>query len=430
MRSTRFALLLLTATFARTALAACGDGTLTSGESCDDGNTDSGDGCTDLCAIERGWECSETVWGADFTESMTDSIDTSASASWSVSGSTFTESANSVPSVYATEIPAETATITFDVTVNTTEDDDFIGWVVGFDAGEGSDPAAGYLLFDWKQGDQTKAGCTAEEGLAMNLVSGALTSTDEWCRTGSVSEVVRATNLANTGWDDNTTYRVEMAYSPTAVQVWVDGALEIDEAGTFPTGNFGLYVYSQASVEFEVIGPVLLSTCLLTDPDLDGLTDAEEATLGTDPAVADTDGDGLDDGDEVETWSTDPLVADADGDGLDDSEELDAGADPDLADTDGGGTDDGVEVLRDGTDPADAGDDVLDHDGDGLGDEEEAALGLDPENPDGDGDGLDDGDEVNVHGTDPPTRTATTTAWRTARRSRRAAPTPACRHRW
>ncbi|MCX6398708.1 MAG: thrombospondin type 3 repeat-containing protein [Propionibacteriales bacterium] len=42
------------------------------------------------------------------------------------------------------------------------------------------------------------------------------------------------------------------------------------------------------------------------DTDGDGLTDEEEATLGTDPALADTDGDGVDDGQEV-TDGTDPL---------------------------------------------------------------------------------------------------------------------------
>jgi len=45
------------------------------------------------------------------------------------------------------------------------------------------------------------------------------------------------------------------------------------------------------------------------DSDGDGLTDAEEADLGTDPNNADTDGDGYSDGDEVAGY-TDPLAAD------------------------------------------------------------------------------------------------------------------------
>jgi len=58
------------------------------------------------------------------------------------------------------------------------------------------------------------------------------------------------------------------------------------------------------------------------DPDGDGLTNAQEFTLGTDPNKADTDGDGLSDGQEVNTSKTDPAKADTDGDGLSDGDEV------------------------------------------------------------------------------------------------------------
>ena len=48
---------------------------------------------------------------------------------------------------------------------------------------------------------------------------------------------------------------------------------------------------------------------------------------GTDPNVADTDGDGLDDGAEVDA-GTDPLAADSDDDGYLDGEEVEAGTNP------------------------------------------------------------------------------------------------------
>ncbi len=48
---------------------------------------------------------------------------------------------------------------------------------------------------------------------------------------------------------------------------------------------------------------------LLTDSDADGLTDAQEITLGTDPHNPDTDGDGLSDGFEVNSSHTDPKNA-------------------------------------------------------------------------------------------------------------------------
>ncbi len=54
------------------------------------------------------------------------------------------------------------------------------------------------------------------------------------------------------------------------------------------------------------------------DADRDGLTDAQEAVLGSDPMRVDTDGDGLDDFEEYVVRFTDPTRADTDEDGLDD----------------------------------------------------------------------------------------------------------------
>ncbi len=83
-----------------------------------------------------------------------------------------------------------------------------------------------------------------------------------------------------------------------------------------------------------------------SDSDGDGLTDAREALLGTNPFVVDTDDDGLDDGVEVLTYGcTDPLNPDTDGDTLCDGAETLAATNPCQADTDGDG-------LLDHIDPA------------------------------------------------------------------------------
>lgn len=64
------------------------------------------------------------------------------------------------------------------------------------------------------------------------------------------------------------------------------------------------------------------------DSDHDGLTDEEEATLGTNPNEVDTDGDNLYDYEEVKVYQTDPLNPDTDGDGYLDGEELLHGYNP------------------------------------------------------------------------------------------------------
>ena len=87
------------------------------------------------------------------------------------------------------------------------------------------------------------------------------------------------------------------------------------------------------------------------DSDNDGLSDSDEAVLGTDPLDPDSDGDGVSDGDEV-VLGTDPLDPDSDGDGLSDGDEAVLGTDPLDPDSDGDGLSDGAEAGA-GTDPLD-----------------------------------------------------------------------------
>lgn len=133
---------------------------------------------------------------------------------------------------------------------------------------------------------------------------------------------------------------------------------------------------------------------ILADSDGDGLTDIDEINIyHTDPYDPDTDNDGLTDGEEVQL-GTDPLNPDTDGDGLTDGDEvLLYGTDPKDVDGDGDGLSDYEEVVVHGTNPWDR-----DTDGDGLSDGEEVQLGTDPLNPDTDGDGVSDGDEIHGWG--------------------------------
>lgn len=102
------------------------------------------------------------------------------------------------------------------------------------------------------------------------------------------------------------------------------------------------------------------------DQDGDGLTDAQEDAIGTDPLVVDTDKDDLSDFDEF-NLGTNPLILDTDGDGIRDGAEVKRyGTNPLLADTDGDGLDDFYEIFRSKTNPL-----LADTDGDGLTDAEE-----------------------------------------------------------
>jgi Tol biopolymer transport system component len=101
--------------------------------------------------------------------------------------------------------------------------------------------------------------------------------------------------------------------------------------------------------------PLLLLICLAgaallafwlpqRDSDGDGLSDGQEASLGTDPNKADTDGDGLTDGMEVNTYGTNPKDQDTDDDTLSDGYEVNQGClNPLKEDTDGDGLLDNID---------------------------------------------------------------------------------------
>jgi hypothetical protein len=132
----------------------------------------------------------------------------------------------------------------------------------------------------------------------------------------------------------------------------------------------------------------------VADSDGDGLSDDEEAKLGTDPLNPDTDGDGVGDGIEARLAASgsefDPLVAgtfkacanvtdllaDHDLDGLTDCEEAILRTDPYLADSDRDGIPDLVEV-RLGSNPL-IDDRLIDSDQDGINNGDEVKEGLDP----------------------------------------------------
>ena len=133
------------------------------------------------------------------------------------------------------------------------------------------------------------------------------------------------------------------------------------------------------------------------DADGDGVSNDDEKEAGLDPLNPDTDGDGINDGDEDtdgdgkknkdESEVPEGSVEDKDGDGLGDTGVTDKDPEDGQADiTDGPLTNDtDKDGIPDAVDP--------DIDGDGVNNTDEKVAGTDPYNPDTDGDGTKDGDE-------------------------------------
>ena len=218
---------------------------------------------------------------------------------WTVAadGLSVYQSINSQPSVYFSPLPAIGSFLEGTIKVESPGnwDDDWIGFVLGFQAGDSLNPDSDFLLVDWKQQDQSGA----LRGLAVSRVHGA--NGDEfWAHTDSptngtgtgVFEIARAATLSRTGWADNREYRFRFEIAPDRLQIWVDGVQQFDLPVTVPTGKFGFYNYSQEAVRYRGFSTGLQQrfegeTFELTAPFTDaGVLDLHTATVAWDDGAS------------------------------------------------------------------------------------------------------------------------------------------------
>lgn len=213
---------------------------------------------------------------------------------WTVSGDglSVNQSVNGQPTLFVSDFAVAGLAIEGMVTVNTTDDDDLVGFALGFIPGDADpgDNTADYLLVDWKQGTQgfnfdspsCTNGSTSFAGLAVSRVTGIPTADEFWghfdednvvCSPAGegLEELQRATNLGATGWADNTSYTFRFEFTTTSLVVFVDGVEELNITGTFNDGRVAFYNFSQSNVTYSAfVTQPLLSKALTSGPDRDG----------------------------------------------------------------------------------------------------------------------------------------------------------------
>jgi hypothetical protein len=188
---------------------------------------------------------------------------------WNVSGddTSVLQSVNGQPTVFYSDFEASGTDIRGNLSMDPSgDDDDYVGFAIGFEPGDSSSATAEYLLVDWKQDTQiynfdtpsTTPGSTAFEGLAVSRVTGVPTADEFWGHVefdthagGALEELARANTLGSTGWEFNTTYEFRFVFTETRLQVYVDNVLELDVSGDFPNGRLAFYNFSQAQVTYS-----------------------------------------------------------------------------------------------------------------------------------------------------------------------------------
>jgi hypothetical protein len=184
---------------------------------------------------------------------------------WTVGGGGghVVQSVNGAPTFFRGNLTALNQSLTSKIEVGNTSDDDFVGFAIGFDAGDATSASADYLLLDWKRRDQSPA----VDGLAVSRVTGLRgNNNDFWQHVGSVEELARATNLGSTGWNENVEYEFTIEFTSASLRVLVDGveefnflAADVGDGSSFNGGNFAFYNYSQANVRYSAVTQDALS---------------------------------------------------------------------------------------------------------------------------------------------------------------------------
>jgi hypothetical protein len=179
-----------------------------------------------------------------------------------------TQSVNGQPTVFYSDFGAFGSELSGTIRVaSNAGDDDYIGFVLGFLPGDSTNPAADFLLVDWKRGTQSfnfgtpsaSPGGTAPRGLAVSRVSGVPDADEFWQHANlagtpeasGVVELARGATLGDTGWAFNQDYQFVFDFGPNNLRISVDGELEFDLTGDFSDGRFGFYNFSQSGVTYS-----------------------------------------------------------------------------------------------------------------------------------------------------------------------------------
>lgn len=253
------------------------DNLVAQGEQCDDGNNLPGDGCDAICNIEQGYACVKPLYYSDVViDNLNEALPSQDKGNWEVapnglSALQLNNNETGTMALFGTD--SQVATYKFVMRAEDVNDDDTMGFVLGFDEdeNEGDGSAIEYLVVDWQKNSQVfeGAGEVFLEGMRLVHVTGR-TNNVLFDSSPNTRVLTRANSLADTGWAAFFDNQVEVNYRSDSLRVLINGVVEFDvtpadfpddfPSGVFPGGDIGFYARSLENVRFRVSGDTS-STC-------------------------------------------------------------------------------------------------------------------------------------------------------------------------
>jgi len=174
---------------------------------------------------------------------------------WEVSsdGSSVVQTSNSSGTIFISSDSFINSKFVGTFTVETNVDDDFIGFVFGYNNVDD------FYIFDWKQREQPITGRDIFEGFTLSKVSidaAAASGLNLWDHTGLGISVLDTQYGGHEGWDDYVTYDFILDYTDTSIEILINGGIYENEnifsltGLTNNAGSFGFYNLSQQTVRY------------------------------------------------------------------------------------------------------------------------------------------------------------------------------------
>lgn len=201
---------------------------------------------------------------------------------WTYNSSTNSviQSRNGDPTFYVSPDNYINKTVEGEFSINTGSDDDFVGFVLGFESPTSlSYNDYKFVLFDWKKGNQSNSDAKydgtalAEMRLSYYDFTTPSTLLNKFWATPSVDSNMgniavyepnssRSGVNSSGGWISNFTYKFKAVYTSTDIIIFVDlgsgyeKIFDVNVASVpflteFPNGRFGFYNFSQDQVKYE-----------------------------------------------------------------------------------------------------------------------------------------------------------------------------------